>query len=54
MPDKVPTTEDGLDSTTESLRRAVENTPSGASPKDVEATPVFDELIFRQKSSGVQ
>jgi hypothetical protein len=35
-------TVDGLDATTESLRHAVEDTPSGASPDDVEKVPVFD------------
>jgi hypothetical protein len=35
-------TVDGLDATTEALRRAAENTPSGAAPEDVEDVPVFD------------
>ena len=35
-------TTDGLDATTESLRHATEDTPSGASPDDVEKVPVFD------------
>jgi hypothetical protein len=35
-------TVDGLDATTESLRHAAEDTPSGADPEDVEKTPVFD------------
>jgi hypothetical protein len=35
-------TVDGLDATTEALRHAAEDTPSGASPDDVEKTPVFD------------
>jgi hypothetical protein len=35
-------TVDGLDPATEDLRRATEDTPSGASPDDVEKTPVFD------------
>jgi hypothetical protein len=35
-------TVDGLDATTESLRRAAEDTPSGAAPDDIENTPVFD------------
>jgi hypothetical protein len=35
-------TVDGLDATTEALRRAAEDTPSGASPDDVEKVPVFD------------
>jgi hypothetical protein len=33
---------DGLDATTEALRHAAEDTPSGAAPDDVEKTPVFD------------
>lgn len=33
---------DGLDATTEALRHATEDTPSGASPDDVEKVPVFD------------
>jgi hypothetical protein len=33
---------DGLDSSTEALRHAAEDTPSGAAPEDVEKTPVFD------------
>ena len=33
---------DGLDATTEALRHAAEDTPSGAKPNDVEKTPVFD------------
>jgi hypothetical protein len=35
-------TVDGLDTTAEALRHAAEDTPSGASPDDVEKTPVFD------------
>jgi hypothetical protein len=35
-------TVDGLDATTEALRHAAEDTPSGARPDDVEKTPVFD------------
>jgi hypothetical protein len=35
-------TVDGLDATAEALRKATEDTPSGASPDDVEKTPVFD------------
>jgi hypothetical protein len=35
-------TVDGLDASTESLRHAAEDTPSGASPDDVEKIPVFD------------
>jgi hypothetical protein len=33
---------DGLDATTEALRHAAEDTPSGAAPDDIEKTPVFD------------
>jgi hypothetical protein len=35
-------TVDGLDSTTEALRKAAEDTPSGAERGDIEKTPVFD------------
>lgn len=42
-------TTDGLDSTTEALRRAAEDTPSGASPDDVETTPVFDRADLPPK-----
>jgi len=35
-------TADGLDSETETLRHATEDTPSGALPEDIEKTPVFD------------
>jgi hypothetical protein len=35
-------TVDGLDATTEALRHAAEDTPSGAGPADIEKTPVFD------------
>ena len=35
-------TVDGLDATTEALRHAAEDTPSGADPGDIEKTPVFD------------
>jgi hypothetical protein len=35
-------TVDGLDATTEALRHAAEDTPSGAKPDDVEKVPVFD------------
>jgi hypothetical protein len=35
-------TVDGLDAATEELRHAAEDTPSAASPDDVEKTPVFD------------
>jgi len=35
-------TVDGLNATTEALRHAAEDTPSGASPDDVEKVPVFE------------
>ena len=35
-------TVDGLDATTEAIRHAAEDTPSGTSPSDIEKTPVFD------------
>jgi len=35
-------TADGLDASTESLRHAAEDTPSGSGPSDIEKTPVFD------------
>lgn len=35
-------TPDGLEATNEALRHAAEDTPSGASPADVERVPVFD------------
>jgi hypothetical protein len=35
-------TVDGLDATTEALRRAAEDTPSGAALDDIEKIPVFD------------
>jgi hypothetical protein len=40
-------TVDGLDATAEALRRAAEDTPSGASP--VEKTPVFDRADLAPK-----
>jgi hypothetical protein len=33
---------DGLDGTTEALRHAAEDTPSGAGPGKLEKTPVFE------------
>jgi len=33
---------DGLDASTESLRHAAEDTPSGSGPSDIEKAPVFD------------
>ena len=41
-------TVDGLDATTEALRRAAE-TPSGAEPEDVENVPVFDRAGLAPK-----
>lgn len=35
-------TSDGLDAETEALRHAAEDTPSAATPDDVEKVPVFD------------
>jgi len=42
-------TVDGLDSTTEALRHAAEDTPSAAVPDDVAATPVFDRADLAPK-----
>ena len=42
-------TVDGLDATTEALRHAAEDTPSGAAPDDVEKTPVFDRADLAPK-----
>jgi hypothetical protein len=42
-------TVDGLDATTEALRHAAEDTPSGANPEDVEKTPVFDRADLAPK-----
>jgi hypothetical protein len=42
-------TVDGLDATTEALRRAAENTPSGAEAEDVENVPVFDRAGLAPK-----
>jgi hypothetical protein len=42
-------TVDGLDSTTEALRHATEDTASGAAPDDVEKTPVFDRAGLAPK-----
>jgi hypothetical protein len=44
MTQEAPPTVDGLDATAEALRRAAENTPSGAAPDDVENVPVFDRV----------
>jgi hypothetical protein len=42
-------TVDGLDATTEALRHAAEDTPSGAAPDDIEETPVFDRAGLAPK-----
>ena len=42
-------TDDGLDSTTEALRHAAEDTASGAAPDDIEKTPVFDRAGLAPK-----
>jgi hypothetical protein len=42
-------TADGLDSTTETLRHAAEDTASGAAPDDIEKTPVFDRAGLAPK-----
>jgi hypothetical protein len=42
-------TMDGLDATTETLRHAAEDTPTGAVPDDWEKTPVFDRADLAPK-----
>ena len=42
-------TVDGLDATTETLRHAAEDTPSGAAADDIEQTPVFDRAGLAPK-----
>jgi hypothetical protein len=42
-------TVDGLDATTETLRHAAEDTPSGADSDHVEKTPVFDRAGLAPK-----
>ena len=42
-------TADGLTSTSEALRRAAEDMPSGAKTDDVEKTPVFDRADLAPK-----
>jgi hypothetical protein len=42
-------TMDCLDATTEALRHAAEDTPSGADAEDVETTPVFDRAGLAPK-----
>jgi hypothetical protein len=42
-------TVDGLDATTEALRHAAEDTPSGTGPGKIEKTPVFDRAALAPK-----
>jgi hypothetical protein len=42
-------TVDGLDTTTEALRHAAEDTPSGTGPGDIEKVPVFDRADLAPK-----
>jgi len=42
-------TVDGLDASTEALRHAAEDTPTGTGPGDVEKTPVFDRADLAPK-----
>jgi hypothetical protein len=42
-------TVDGLDAIAEALRHAAEDTASGATPDDVEKTPVFDRADLAPK-----
>jgi hypothetical protein len=42
-------TVDGLDATTEELRHAAEDTPSGDGPGKIEKTPVFDRAGLSRK-----
>jgi hypothetical protein len=42
-------TVDGLDASAEALRKAAEDTPSGASQADVENVPVFDRADLAPK-----
>jgi hypothetical protein len=42
-------TVDGLDATTEAIRHAAEDTPSGTGPGDIEKTPVFDRAGLAPK-----
>ena len=42
-------TVDGLDATTEALRHAAEDTPSGTGPDKIEKTPVFDRAALAPK-----
>jgi len=40
---------DDLDASTEALRHAAEDTPTGTGPGDVEKTPVFDRADLAPK-----
>lgn len=42
-------TADGLNATSETLRHATEDTPSGAAPEKIEKTPVFDRADLAPK-----
>jgi hypothetical protein len=42
-------TDDGLDATTETLRKAAEDTPSGTGPDNIEKNPVFDRADLAPK-----
>ena len=42
-------TVDGLDATTEAIRHAAEDTPSGAGRGNIEKTPVFDRADLAPK-----
>jgi hypothetical protein len=42
-------TDDGLDATTETLKKAVEDTPSGTGADNIEKTPVFDRADLAPK-----
>jgi len=42
-------TTDGLDASSEALRHAAEDTPSGALPDDLEKVPVFDRADLAPK-----
>jgi hypothetical protein len=42
-------TTDGLDASTEALRHAAEDTPSGTLPDDLEKVPVFDRADLAPK-----
>jgi hypothetical protein len=42
-------TADGLDASTEALRHAAEDTPTGTGPGDIEKVPVFDRADLAPK-----